>query len=115
MRDWRSGVGHGLDIVIAFTISAQMPALLVRELDEELVRLLKQRAKSHQRSAEAEHRAILEAALRPGGESFVARARRLQEALRGRVNSDSTAVIRADRDSDYGKQHDAPTLRKRRR
>jgi plasmid stability protein len=92
-----------------------MPALLVRELDEELVRLLKQRAKSHQRSAEAEHRAILEAALRPGGESFVDRARRLQQTLRGRVNCDSTAVIRADRDSDYGKQHDAPTLGKRRR
>ena len=92
-----------------------MATLLVRDLDDELVRLLKQRAKSHARSAEGEHRAILEAALRPGGESFTARARRLQQALRGRINSDSTAVIRADRDSDYGNQHGAPTLGKRRR
>jgi antitoxin FitA len=79
-----------------------MPALLVRDLDDELVRLLKQRAKSHARSAEAEHRAILEAALRPGGEAFAARARRLQEATRGRLHGDSTAVIRADRDRREG-------------
>jgi antitoxin FitA len=45
--------------------------LLVRRLDEDLVRRLKVRASAHGRSAEAEHRAILEAALRPkmtGGE-----------------------------------------------
>jgi len=53
-----------------------MATLLVRELDDELVRLLKQRAKSHARSVEAEHRAILEAALRPDAESFAVRARR---------------------------------------
>jgi antitoxin FitA len=75
-----------------------MATPLVRELDNELVRLLKQRAKSHSRSAEAEHRAILEEALRPGGEGFAARARRLQEATRGRVHGDSTLIIRADRD-----------------
>jgi antitoxin FitA len=75
-----------------------MATLLVRELDDELVRLLKQRAKGHSRSAEAEHRAILEVVLRPGGEGFAARARRLQEATRGRVHGDSTLVIRADRD-----------------
>jgi plasmid stability protein len=39
--------------------------LLVRRLDEELVRRLKVRASAHGRSVEAEHRAILEAALRP--------------------------------------------------
>lgn len=80
-----------------------MATLLVRDLDDELVRLLKQRAKSHSRSAEAEHRAILEAALRPSGETFAARARRLREETRGRVHTDSTDVIRADRDSNYGR------------
>lgn len=79
-----------------------MATLLVRELDDELVRLLKQRARQHDHSAEAEHRAILEAALRPGGESFAARVRRLRNATRGRTHGDSTAVIRADRDHDYG-------------
>ena len=42
-----------------------MATLLVRKLDESVVERLKARAKAHGRSAEAEHRAILEAALRP--------------------------------------------------
>lgn len=42
-----------------------MASLIVRGLDDELVRRLKQRASQHGRSAEAEHRLILEEALRP--------------------------------------------------
>lgn len=42
-----------------------MATLLVRRLDQDLVRRLKVRASAHGRSAEAEHRAILEAVLRP--------------------------------------------------
>ncbi len=40
-----------------------MPDLLVRGVDEELVKALKERAGAHGRSAESEHRAILAAAL----------------------------------------------------
>jgi plasmid stability protein len=40
-----------------------MTDLLVRGVDEEIVRALKERAGAHGRSAEAEHRAILKAAL----------------------------------------------------
>jgi plasmid stability protein len=40
-----------------------MADLLVRGVDEELVRALKERAGRHGRSAEAEHREILAAAL----------------------------------------------------
>ena len=40
-----------------------MANLVVRNLDQSLVDALKQRAARHGRSAEAEHRAILEAAL----------------------------------------------------
>jgi plasmid stability protein len=40
-----------------------MADLLVRGVDDELVRALKARAGAHGRSAEAEHRAILAAAL----------------------------------------------------
>jgi len=48
-----------------------MPDLLVRGVDEELIRALKERAGAHGRSAEAEHRAILAAALvRPKRRSF---------------------------------------------
>ena len=40
-----------------------MPTLLVRDIDETLVRALKERAGRNGRSAEAEHRAILAEAL----------------------------------------------------
>lgn len=48
-----------------------MASLVVRNLDPHIVDALKQRAVRHGRSAEAEHRALLEAALlRPTGRSF---------------------------------------------
>ena len=48
-----------------------MPDLLVRGVDEETVRALKERAGAHGRSAEAEHRAILAEALgRPRRRTF---------------------------------------------
>jgi plasmid stability protein len=78
-----------------------MPELLVRKVDEDLVARLKQRAARTGRSMEAEHRLILEEALRPDRPSCAERARRHREALRGRVHSDSAALVRADRDRDY--------------
>ncbi len=42
-----------------------MATLTVRKVDDEVARRLKERARAAGRSAEAEHRAILEAALRP--------------------------------------------------
>jgi len=48
-----------------------MANLVVRNLDENIVVALKQRAVRHGRSAEAEHRALLEEVLlRPKGKSF---------------------------------------------
>ena len=48
-----------------------MANLVVRNLDQRIVDALKQRAARHGRSAEAEHRALLEALLlRPKGKSF---------------------------------------------
>ncbi len=44
-----------------------MAQLIVRNLDEDLVRRLKQRAAEHGWSAEEEHRRILRDALRSGG------------------------------------------------
>lgn len=52
-----------------------MAQLVVRNLSEDLVKALKQRAARHNRSAEQEHREILQAAL--GG----ARRRRLADVL----------------------------------
>lgn len=45
----------------------KMPAITIRKLSEEAHRALKARAARHNRSAEAEMRAILEAAVRPEG------------------------------------------------
>ncbi len=48
-----------------------MASLVVRNLDQRVVNALKQRAAQHGRSAEAEHRALLEELLlRPKGKSF---------------------------------------------
>jgi antitoxin FitA len=53
------------------TWGAVMANLVVRNLDQRIVDALKQRAARHGRSAEAEHRALLEALLlRPKGKSF---------------------------------------------
>ena len=53
-----------------------MSQLIVRNLPEDVVRGLKLRAARHGRSAEAEHRLILEEALRPK-----ARSKSLKDAL----------------------------------
>ena len=76
-----------------------MPNLLVRELDPDLVRLLKERARRNNRSAEAEHRAILRDALRPKGPSSWEIAAALREATRGRDGEDAESIIRRVRDS----------------
>jgi hypothetical protein len=53
-------------------------SLLVRNLDDDIVRRLKERARTHGRSVEAEHRAILEEALgRPmGTDEWIDRVKR---------------------------------------
>jgi plasmid stability protein len=76
-----------------------MPQLLVRDVPRDVVDALKRQASSHGRSAEAEHRAILEAALRAGRAAFRERAGRLREATKGRIQGESADLIREDRDS----------------
>jgi plasmid stability protein len=81
--------------------ATEMAQLTVRNVDDRVVRALKQRAAAHGRSAEAEHREILRAAVvQDGGrkESFAVRAARLRSRLRSDV--DSAALVRADRDRD---------------
>jgi antitoxin FitA len=78
-----------------------MAQLTVRKVDDRVVRALKQRAVAHGRSAEAEHREILRAALLQSGsakESFAERAARLRSRLRSAL--DSADLVRADRDRD---------------
>lgn len=76
-----------------------MSQLLVRNVPENIVAALKRRAKDNGRSVEAEHRALLEDALKPRREKFIERAAKLREETRGRIKTDSADLIRADRDS----------------
>jgi antitoxin FitA len=74
-------------------------ALVVRGLDEELVRRLKLRAARHNRSAEAEHREILKQAL--SGEpnaSFKEVAAQLRALTRGRRHTPAEVLLREGRD-----------------
>ena len=75
-----------------------MPQLPVRGVPEEVVDALKRRAAEHGRSAEAEHRIILQEALRPGRYGFWQRAAALREATRGRISIGSEELIRQNRD-----------------
>jgi len=76
-----------------------MAQLLVRDVPDEVASALKKRAAKNGRSAEAEHRAILEATLKPASEDFWEGAAKLREELReqGR-HFDSAPLIRQDRD-----------------
>jgi plasmid stability protein len=75
-----------------------MPQLLVRDVSIDVVKALKRRAAEHGRSAEAEHRKILEEALLARRSGFWERAAALREELRGRISGDSADLIREDRD-----------------
>ena len=73
----------------------KLPAITIRKLSEETHRALKARAAQHNRSAEAEMRAILEAAVRPEGRLRLGTA--LSEIGRkiGLTNADVEALERA--------------------
>jgi plasmid stability protein len=75
-----------------------MAQLLVRNIPEDVVAALKRRAAEHGRSAEAEHRAILEEALCARRAGFWDRAAALRAETRGRILIPSEQLIRQDRD-----------------
>ena len=75
-----------------------MAQLTVRNVSNEVVGALKRRAAANGRSAEAEHRELLRAALLGANEDFAVRAEVLRRRLRSSI--DSTDIIRADRDRD---------------
>ena len=77
-----------------------MANLTIRNIDDEVVEALKARAKHHNRSLEAELRQILcDHVRRPWrGAEFVARARRVAALTPDVPQTDSTLLIREDRD-----------------
>jgi len=73
-----------------------MAQLLIRDVPEGLVLALEERAAANGRSAEAEHRLVLEEALRSGRNAFRKRAARLRAATAGRIQGESANLIRED-------------------
>jgi plasmid stability protein len=81
-----------------------MANLTIRNLDDAVVAKLKARAKAHHRSLEAELRALLsEAAAQPSREDFQSLAARIRAMTPEGPQTDSTLLIREDRDSDHGR------------
>lgn len=76
-----------------------MPDVLVRGLAPAVVARLKAQAKRKGRSLQAEMKEILETGARPPDESDIPEAiRRVRAMFRGRRFSDSTPLIREDRE-----------------
>jgi antitoxin FitA len=76
-----------------------MAQLIVRNLDDELVARLKQRAAEHGRSAEAEHREILrEALLAEPRRSFWELAAEVRKMIGDRPQTPSEVLQREGRD-----------------
>ena len=76
-----------------------MGQLLVRNLPDDVVTALKERAARNGRSVEAEHRSLLQETLGPQGMSWAERADRLRAMTRGRSLVPSWVLIREDRNS----------------
>jgi antitoxin FitA len=76
-----------------------MSALVIADLDDAILTRLRERATSHGRTAEAEAREILAAALQAAPDPW-ASINAFRERLRvsGRTFSDSTELLREDRE-----------------
>lgn len=75
-----------------------MPQLLIRNLDEETIQNLKDRAKRHNRSLQGEVKLILEECANRPDETPLAIADRWQGYFAGRTFSDSAELVREDRE-----------------
>jgi antitoxin FitA len=75
-----------------------MAQLLERDVPQDVVEAVKRRAAEHGRSAEHEHRIILERLCAPGAPDFCKRAAALREETRGLISVPSEELIRQDRD-----------------
>lgn len=76
-----------------------MAQVLVRNLDDAVLRRFKERAQRENVSLEETLRRVLTQAARPSRAEIVEEARRIREKI-GSVPGDSTALIREDRDND---------------
>ena len=84
-----------------------MATINVRQLDDNVVRLLEHRASLNNRSLESEARHILESAVEDDmaakRATFLGMSDRLRQKTRGRAHTPSEALIRVDRDDGHRK------------
>lgn len=74
-----------------------MAQVVIRNIDDEAIRQLKERARRKGTSLERELRTIITDAVQSDRAGFRQRAAEFRKKLAGRKHSDSTALIRADR------------------
>lgn len=72
--------------------------MTIRNIDQDVYRRLKERARTARRSLEAEVRVILDQAALPDRTGVALRAAAMRARLARRYRGDATAAIRADRD-----------------
>lgn len=87
---------HDIELLSWMNPLAQV---LVRNLDDAVLRRFKQRAQRENVSLEETLRRVLTQAARPSRMEIVEEARRIREKI-GSVPGDSTVLIREDRDND---------------
>jgi antitoxin FitA len=75
-----------------------MAQLLVRNLEPALVNRLKDQARQHGRSLQEEVKAILKASARLSPSEARANAEQGRQHLKGRIKSDSSELVREDRE-----------------
>jgi plasmid stability protein len=81
-----------------------MVDILVRNVDDATAAELKKKAKAQGKSVNDLAREALKAAAKPGKEEAWAAADAFRKKI-GRISGDSTADIREDRDSGWGRDH----------
>lgn len=79
-------------------LEVEMAQILVRDLDEEVVATLKERARRHRRSLQAEVKLLLEGAARTDRATARRRIEEVRQQLAGRPMGDSAELIRELRD-----------------
>ena len=75
-----------------------MGQVIVRNLDDKVIAALKAKAELHGHSLEQELRAILSGAAKPDAEERLALADRIRAMTPSRRQTDSTGLIRKERD-----------------
>lgn len=77
-----------------------MPQVLIRNLDEDVLAVHRQRAKDHGQSLEQELRDVLTDGAQPSAEERLALVRRIRGMTpKGVQQTDSTHIIREERDT----------------